>query len=116
MIWEILPSFMAQILTTYAYIDNCGFSALVQQEFPGVSLHFIVPCDYSHTVIFTAATGCWVFFSKNDLHGQPQLSRGLHSLKFSSTFVLNTIKLLFQVDACNRIGSVSFHTFHRCCH
>lgn len=81
MIWEILPSFVAQILTTYAYIDNCGFSALVQQEFPGVSLHLAVPCAYSHTEIFTVATGCyWVFFSKDDLHGQPQLSHGLHSL------------------------------------
>lgn len=61
--WEILPGFVAQILTTCAYIDNCGFFALVHQEFPGMSLHLVVHCEYSHTMIFTVATGCWVFFS-----------------------------------------------------
>lgn len=112
MIWEILPSFVAQILTTYAYIDNCGFSALVQQEFPGMSLHLVVHCEYSHILIFT--TGCWVCFSVVSYLGSH--SSGMDFTTLSSTSIVNAIKLLFQVDACNKIGSVSFHPFHRCCH
>lgn len=97
----------------HAYIDNWGFSALVEQGSPGMSLHLIVPCEYSHTMVFTVATGCWGFFSKNDLYWQPQLIHRPHNLKFSSTAIVNMRKLLFQVDASNKI---SFHPFCRCCH
>lgn len=56
------------------------------------------------------------FLLNNELRGQPQLGHELHNLKFNSTFIVNAIKLLFQMDACNKIGSVSFCSFHRCCH
>lgn len=98
---------MAQILTTYAYIDNCGFSGVSRN----VSAFNCALWVFSY---YDFHSCCWIlgFLLNNELH--PQLNHGLHNLKFSSTFIINAIKLLFHVDASDKIGSVSFHSFHRC--
>lgn len=64
----------------HAYIDNWGFSALVEQGSPGMSLHLIVPCEYSHTMVFTGATGCWGFSQRMTYTGTHSSSADLTTL------------------------------------